>query len=277
MKFLICQIPLHLNSKPFKIANIDEHIAVKRKCVEYAMTTRCDVIIFPEYTYDPSEKEYMLDKSSELAIFAGSYQDAENYNQTIVFVGGNYFQQAKKHTSPYEKTIPNQFSVKPSEADLSYYDLKNKNCFILTCFDYFELAREKSRQLLGNGEFIDILISPCCNNNPEMFIKEAEAIHSHRDNLTSIICNVSRFKKDSGEYNTFGKSAVFGLYDKNSIANIKENGWHVSYCENMIAGFPEGDFVCEIDLQIPYHMHRMGCLEFSANPIHLDFKSLGEL
>ncbi len=277
LKFIICQIPVHLISKPMRIADFNEHLNIKLSCVNYAISKKADIIIFPEYTYDVREYSELTTKSKYLTILAGSFQDQDNFNQTAIFDNGLYYQQAKKNTSPYERTVQKRFRVKPSDEELSYLKLKDRNSFILTCFDYFELGKEKSRQTIDSGELVDLIFSPCCNNNPDIFLKEAESIHSHRDNLTSIICNVSKLKIDEDTSENYGKSAIFGLYDRNSVAEIKSTGWYLDYYSNLIAVFPDGDILCEIELQVPYHIHRMSSIEFTANPVELEFKELKEI
>ena len=219
---------------------------MKKKCVEYAIKRSFDVVVFPEYTYDTAEYDYMIGASERISILAGTYQDDKNYNQSIVFIEGQAYQEAKRHLSPYEKIIPSNYSIHPSEEVLSYITINGSNSYLLTCFDYYEFSVEQYRKSLSNGEMVELLFSQCCNNNPVKFLKEAESIHNHIDNITSVICNVSKLKTDLNEYTEYGKSAIFGLYDKNSIENIRSNGWCDPFYDNMITIFPDGDIVCEI-------------------------------
>lgn len=277
MKLLICQIPLHLGTKPFHIVNLDEHINTKQKCIEYALSNSAEVVIFPEYCYSTKEYDYLLEKSKTITIFAGSYQDANNFNQATLFSNGCYAEYAKINLSPYETVFPSQYSIRSSSnTELGYFEIMGKTCYILTCFDYYRLASQVWGKPLADGRLIDLFVSSCCNDKPEPFLKIAEATHLQRDTLTSIICNVSELTIDN-KSNKYGSSAIFGLYDKNSMNNIQVNGWSDPQYVNMITKFPDGAQICEVTLQIPYNSHRMGAFEFTPNPIDINYIPLASL
>lgn len=216
-------------------------------------------------------------KSTFITILAGSYQDDNNINQSVIFEKGRSFTQGERHISPYENIIPQKYSIVPSDDDLKILTIKDKNTLLLTCFDYYDFSVEEYKRYISSREHIDLLVSQCCNNNPDIFLKEAESLHNHIDNITSIICNVSKLKIDNDDYINWGGSSVFGLYDKNSIHNIESNSWRNNFYTNMICQFPEGKYICELELEIPYHSHRMGCVEFKPNPNNIDFVSIDEL
>jgi len=276
MKFLICQIPLRLTTQPFRIANLPEHVSLRRKCIEHAIAGGFEVIVFPEYTYDPSEEEYMCDKSKKLTIIAGSYEDLGHFNQTVIFVDGNRFQQAKKHLSPHEVSLPVEKSVKESTDAPTYFSLNGKCCMILTCFDFYHLVAEKCRDLL-DGKYLEIIFSPCCNDNPRIFFMEAEAAHGHTDSLTTIICNVSSLKVGDGDVKKFGGSAVFGMYDSNTVQSLDKLNLRCNFFKNMITSFPEGDYVCEIELTIPYPRPRMCAIQYCPNPSNVEYREISKL
>lgn len=280
MKFLICQIPLKLKSDPYEIINIDEHISIKKKCVEYAINKQCDVIIFPEYTYHPSEYNYLLEKSNELFIFAGSYQDMNNKNTNMVFYKEQVIMQSKVCLSPYEKSCTRKNNVIASTEPLKIIPVSGKyhqtpvNTMALVCYDYIDYFRKQNKDFSHSllDERILLVISQCCNDKTQLFLKKAESNHYDLD-YTTIFCNVSKLSIDNNPYIKYGKSSVFGIFGKDyQKANTEE----VNY-RNNINICPDEDCVCEIDLQIPYSIQRASTINYTTNPTLINYSNLSEL
>ena len=280
MKFLICQIPLSLKSDPFEITNVKDHILLKKKCVEYAINHQCDVIIFPEYTYHPLEYDFLLSKSENLFIFAGSHQDNNDNNTNIIFYRKNVISQSKVCLSPYEGTCSNVHKIKPTSDLLNVIPVSGKyhqtpvNTMALVCYDYIDYFRKQNKDFSHSllDERILLVISQCCNDKTQLFLKKAESNHYDLD-YTTIFCNVSDFSLDGTYQGSYGKSAVFGIYSKNNAKLNKEE----KQFDNSIIILPSESCICEIDLQIPYSIQRASTINYTENPTSLKYLKLDEL
>lgn len=282
MKFLICQIPLQLKSDPFEIVNIQEHIETKKKCIEYAEKNNVEVVIFPEYSYHPTEEDYLLQKSEKMIIFAGSYQDKNNFNMNMIFQNGELFNQAKINLSPYENSaFYNNPVVGSSKTQLGYIEFSNNGTKIktlpLVCFDYIHYYRGQGIDFgfALKKENIQLVVSQCCNNEPYKFFEYAQ-VHHNDYGFTSIFCNVSKLIIDGEEKGTYGKSSVFGLHSKNFLDSRHKDFINKNF-SNMIMFLPEGEGVCIIDLQIPYIITPALSIDYEINPKEIKYTKLVDL
>lgn len=284
MKFLICQIPLQLKSNPFTISNTTEHINIRKKCIEYAENNSIEVIIFPEYSYHPSEYDYLLAKSRNMTIFAGSYQDSNNFNMNMIFQYEKVFKQPKVNLSPFENCSDYTSSVMPAtNPSLGYIELENKEqkntvrVIPLVCFDYIAYYRNQGKDFSYelNKEKIQLVISQCCNDKPRLFFEYAQT-HHNDFGFTSIFCNVSSVKVDDQEKKIYGKSSVFGNHSKKYLSSNNSNFTDKSF-SNMITVTPEEECLCEIDLQIPYDIQRAVSLEYVQNPKSIKYIKLADI
>lgn len=284
MKFLICQIPLQLTSEPYVIENLEDHIKLKKKCIEHGIKNKVDVIIFPEYSYHPNEYEYLIEKSKYVSIFAGSYQDPNNFNQNMIFIEGHVLSQAKVNLSPFENSVCSLKKVIPSCKSLGLIPIINPKSgdiiptLPLVCFDYLKYYHNQGKDFsyVIKNDGIQLVISQCCNDNPNTFFEAAQYHHNYVG-FTSIICNISTLIVDGEILIKKGESAIFGLHSKGYLgSNYKK--LVDSKFSNMMLKLDDSDLVCEIDLQIPYIPQvRSVSDDFIHNPTNIQITKISDL
>ncbi len=179
-----------------------------KKSFELIKNLNPDLVIYPELSYKDENEKVFKELSNNRLIIAGSiYKD--RINKTIIFQNKEKFEIPKKYASgrePMTRIIENKTIEDFIKNNLKEHTfiIKNKKIIVLNCMEYYHTAYYIAR----NIKDVFAIISPCVNNNINVFLEETKAIHNHNENIYSFIVNcVSTLDKEI--YST-GNSYVFG-------------------------------------------------------------------
>lgn len=277
-RLVICQIPLSISTYPVRISNPIDHQSIVNRCIKYAIELKANLVVFPEYAYNPDNAQEYTSYSKMISIIAGSFQNEHGNNETVLFNDGNTVSFYKRNLSPYEETAtPNLDKIVASELPIKSVSFGNINTLILPCMDFFLESRKLVDELLQDGGKPDLVIAPSCNNKPHSFLAEAESNHFHRAGLTTVICNVSKLSLNGGDFQDYGGSSVFGEYERHIRDEIVEYGWCDSSFQQMIGKCPPGDHIMEVDLHIPYMPVRKSTNDYAKNPENINVLEISKI
>ena len=266
----ICQIPLQVTRFPVTITNPEEHVALVRRCLNIASQRQAKYVVFPEYTFIPDllGKLYRT-RSQKRMIIGGSYQSAEDFNETVIAWRGQLHYYKKRCLSP-DETGNRRRSIKAGrEQPLIINGPDGEPCAVLTCRDYDDSSLRLARAALPDRRMLSLLFSPSCTDKPDRFCAYAEAVHMERDTMYSVLCNVSSLRVGSPTGDSTvqcGRSAIFGLWDDSTKQDLEEEGLRDRNSQNMILQAARDPCVLIARVAIPYSRPRRGVREFTRNP-----------
>ena len=218
LKIMFAQIEMQLgynNEKEYLIEN-ELYFKQINEIIENFASKNPDILILPEMSYNEKYEEYFLNNSSnKLIVFGSMYEN--NHNYTVVYHNNKKFLINKYFNSGVEPAIRFQNVITENEFIKNYlkehtFKINNKKIIILNCAEYYKVAYliSKNRNICKN--LFGFLV-PCANNNNEVFLTEAMAIHNHNENIYSFIINsISTYNEkpySNGESFVFGKISSY--------------------------------------------------------------------
>lgn len=270
LKLAICQIDIRLKNYPYQLAQPINHRKKVVKCIEEALQRNAEFIIFPEYNLNSPIIEELKTLSTNITILGGSYASNIDTNRTVIAFNNSSDSYDKLNLSPYEEKNVGSTMV-PGTGNFIRPDINNVSAGVLTCFDYYAMAR---RTLEQNPE-IDILFSPAVNNNHWSFLVESESIHQRMPSKYTVYCNAAKFWLDGIEYpEVNGGSYVFGPHDPDDKQNLVIRNWALDEFKQNIFFLGEGEKIGFIDVEIPYIRESKGSMTYTHNPTNVDILNL---